>query len=124
MMTRGDVEEILRTISYKPGWYLDAHDDGHRVYLQVGVLPHASAAKCARTGEQPYPWKGGKHYLSKHMCRQEIVGMAYKAFKAAEEHELHEWFKYRGVAIFDPHLDPDKLVEFAGNPENRNTRDG
>lgn len=47
------------------------------------------------------------------MCRQEIVGTAFGLIRDAEEHETREWFRYRGASIFNPHLDPDVLVEVA-----------
>ena len=122
-MTIDDIYDILREVDYKPGWHIDimAEPDGGRPYLQVRIDERSAAAICARTGAIEI-WKGGKVYLSPHMCRQEIVGAAFGAFKSAEDHELREWFKYRGVAIYDPHLDPDKLVAFAADPANRNVR--
>ena len=47
------------------------------------------------------------------MCRQEVVGAAFSLIKDAEEHELREWFRYCGAAIFNPHLDPDALARLA-----------
>lgn len=59
------------------------------------------------------PWRSGKRYLSVHMCRQEVVGAVFGLIKDAEVHEIHEWFRYRGASIFNPHLDPDALAVLA-----------
>lgn len=121
-MTFGEMALVVLSVSYKPGWKLAlSTGDENRPYLQVYVQPPADAAQCARSG-QAIEWKGGKHYLSFHMCRQEIVGACFGAIEAAEKHEMREWFKYRGVAIYDPHLDPDKLVAFAADESNRSVR--
>jgi len=109
------------TFDYKhENWKLmifkDKANNGGRPYVQVyanGVDQH--------TGN-PMDWTGRKWYLSEHMCRNEIVRTAHKAFRAAMEHEVDEMFKYKGVAIYNPHLDPDKLVEFASKQENIDER--
>lgn len=111
------ISEITSKITYKPGWSIALHvegvfGNGDRPYIQVVVDETAEAALCPFSGKRE-GWKGGKKYLSYHMCRQEIVGAVLGAFKDAEMHEIHEWFKYKGRAIYNPHLDPDALAEFA-----------
>lgn len=56
------------------------------------------------------------------MCQQEIVGCVFSLIKAAEEHEMLEWFRYQGASIFNPHLNPDALAEVAKRKENFVTR--
>ena len=80
------VEEVLEQVTYKAGWDLyvgrdSAHGYDVKMYIQVSCPD----AICAVSGE-PMPYRGAKHYLSKHMCRQELVGKAYGAIKDAEEH--------------------------------------
>jgi hypothetical protein len=53
---------------------------------------------------------GRKWYVSSYATQGEIVQTALKAILTAEEHEVRERFKYKGVAIFGPHLDPNSLV--------------
>lgn len=65
---------------------------------------------CNVTGK-PLIWKSRKWQLSPHMTDGEIVQTALKACLTAAEHEIREKFKYRGVSIFDPHYDIEKLVE-------------
>ena len=63
-----------------------------------------------------------KWFISKHACRAEVVRTAWKAVVAAAEHEVSETFRYKGVAIHSPHLDPDALARLYKNekrPLNR-----
>lgn len=70
-----------------------------------------------------YKWKGldiangtrvplttRKYYISPHMLDVELVQTAFLCLKTTLEHELRESFKYKGVAIFGPHLDLDVLT--------------
>ena len=109
------VEELAATITYKPGWSIIVGEDGERLFLQVSVNAFAEASmdSVKRDGTRA-PWKGGKRYLSPHMCKQELVGVAFDLIKSAEMHEVHEWFRYKGRSIYNPHLDPDALAELAG----------
>lgn len=106
------IKDMVRKITYKPEWLLVVGDDGNRFYLQVAVTKNADAAVDAFSGKRA-AWRGSKRYVSPHMCDQELVGIAFDLFKAAELHEMHEWFKYRGRAIYCPHLSPDSLWEIA-----------
>lgn len=104
-MSPNDIWDIIWEITYKPGWkVLYFRRDN---YLQLEVKGTDSVT------HKPTTWKSGKRYLSKFMCRQEIVGIVFDMIKAAELHEVHEWFRYKGASIYNPHLDPDVLAEVA-----------
>lgn len=113
-MTNEDILGIISRITYKPGWHVLMGFDGARPFIQVEVdeTAEASMDSYKRDGSR-VPWKSGKRYLSPHMCRQEVVGAVFGAIKDAELHEVHEWFRYRGASIFNPHLDPDVLATVA-----------
>jgi hypothetical protein len=115
-------QKLLDAITYKPGWYIRTGIERGRMWLQVGVTEEAEISFDLVAGKK-VPWRGAKHYLSEHMCRNEIVSMAYHAIERAELHEVREWFRYRGKSIFNPHLDPDALVEVARYAKNFNTRE-
>lgn len=128
-MTFEEIETIVRRVSYKPGWYIRLGRDRaspswaeHRPFIQIEVTAESDASLSPITRERE-PWKSGKHYLSPHMCRQEIVGAVFGAIMAAEQHEIREWFRYRGASIYNPHLDPDALVLFARNRDNFDFRE-
>ncbi|QOE32133.1 hypothetical protein CPT_Paso_016 [Rhizobium phage Paso] len=126
MKTSGELIDLVRQCTYKPGWKLICgQDKGKRLYIQVEVTTEAEASM-ESTGPCKgirSPWKGGKHYLSLHMCRQEVVSACFAAFLAAEEHESREWFRYKGASIFNPHLDPDVLAEIARKKSSFNVRE-
>lgn len=123
MLTYPQMKEIVRQITYKPYWsvLLDL-DAEKRPFVQIFVGACSESSLSPITGQRE-AWKSGKHYLSPHMCRQEVVGTVFGAIRAAEEHETKEWFRYRGSAIFNPHLDPDALAEFARHLKNFDLRD-
>lgn len=98
------VEEVLRDIRYEDYSFVVVPKDS------VLLLQIVCTGTCNVTGE-PLKWKSRKWFLSPHMTRGEIVQTAFKAVMTALEHEARELFKYKDVAIFDPHYDIDKLVE-------------
>lgn len=116
-----EFESIILSITYKPGWYFRTGFEEGRMWVQVGVTEEAEISFDPIAGER-VPWRGAKHYLSPHMCRQEIVGTVFHAIERAELHEVHEWFRYRGRSIYNPHIDPDVLVGVAKYAKNFNTR--
>ena len=116
--TREEIINVLSFIDIPFGWNILTRNDGPEFYLQI----HNPAGKDNFSDEE-YPWKGRKWKLSVHMKNDEIVRTAKKALDAAIEHEVAEMFKYRGQAIFHPHLDVDKLANFVADPANISYRD-
>lgn len=101
--TEARFREILGNIEYdrhEGTWSLFLGRDDTRFYLQV---------KCSASVDGP--WSGRKWSLSPHMVTSEIVRTAYKAIIAAEEHEIAEKFRYRGAAIYGPHMFVDALAD-------------
>lgn len=128
-MTLEEMHNIVSQITYRPGWTIILGRDKaspswgkHRPFIQIEVSTESEASLSPFTGERE-AWKSGKHYLSHHMCRQEIVGAVFGAIKAAEEHEMKEWFRYKGASIYNPHLDPDALADLARYWKNFNVRE-
>lgn len=111
-----EVADIVDACTYKPGWRIYLRSDpvygreAMRHYLQIEVDATARAAVSSVAPHPVEPWKSGKRYISLHMCRQEIVGVIFDLIKGAEDHELREWFRYKGASIYNPHLDPDALA--------------
>ena len=118
-MTKDDFESILSNITLPfPTWKLLLRYDGERPYLQIEEKDGTDNV----TGE-PMSWRGRKWMLSRYMCVSEVVRTAHKAVMAASEHEINERFHYKGVAIFDPHLNVDILVETKDLQYRLDTRD-
>jgi hypothetical protein len=123
-MSPQEITKIVSSITYKPGWRFLIGQDGERQFIQASVSEESDLTlDPTRRSDQRTPWKSGKRYLSPHMCRQEIVGTVLGLIKDAETHEIHEWFRYRGAAIYNPHLDPDVLVEVARKKSSFNVRE-
>lgn len=124
-LSSAEMVEIINAVTYKPGWtiYASVEDDG-RVCGQVGVDETTEAALEAqkRDGTRE-PWKSGKKFISTWACRQEVVGAVFATIQDAESHEMREWFRYRGAAIYNPHLDPDVLVAIARKASSFNVRE-
>lgn len=113
-----EILDIIKQITYKPNWKISMFGYfGTGYYMQLEVENSIDTV----TGKV-VSWKSGKRYLSEHMCRQEIVGLAYGLIESAEIHEMREWFRYKGASIYNPHLDPDSLVEVAKKAANFNCR--
>jgi len=121
-MTDHEIADLISQITYKPGWTWIVGYDG-RLFVQASVSTDSDLTMdpTGKSAERT-PWKSGKRYLSPHMCRQEIIGAVFGLIQDAEMHEVREWFRYRGASIFNPHLDPDVLVEVARRKASFNCR--
>lgn len=115
-----DIRRIIADIDYKPHWFVNVYPGKSNVeaYIQLEVTIATDSVTGEKTG-----WKGAKRHVSEWMCRQEIVGMVYGMIEAAEIHEMREFFRYKGRSIYNPHIDPDALVELASKAENFNCRE-
>lgn len=103
MQTALSLSKILDLVTF-PGYRWLVHD-GERLYLQAAFL----APDC-HTGALAEQFTR-KWYISHEATRSEVVQTALKCVLTSVEHEARENFKYRGFAIFGPHLDCEKLVE-------------
>ena len=117
------LSDILGNIVLPYGWtgkvgINELADGRHQYYLQI----EDKNGVCNVTGK-PDPWRGRKWALSQFMTDGEIVNTIWKAAMTAAEHELREGFKYKGVTIYDPHYDPDALVDFMKTKGSRKWRD-
>lgn len=66
-----------------------------------------------------YSWqKGGKHYLSSHCIKDEIVNKAWKACFDFVIHEAREAFYYKEQTIYHPHFMVDDLATFVAESEH------
>lgn len=124
MMGEREIRALVGAITYKPGWEFIVGRDGARLFVQASVSVESDLTMDpTRRNPERTPWKSGKRHFSPFMCRQEIVGTVLGLIKDAEMHEVHEWFRYRGAAIYNPHLDPDALVAVARKRSSFNVRE-
>lgn len=87
-------------------FFSDYMDGGY--YIQVRFI-----APDNHTHELGLEQRGRKWYVSAHSTPNEVVQTCLKAVLTALEHEAREQFTYKGVSIFQPHMDLDALVEQA-----------
>lgn len=106
MLLQIDIHRILADVDIGRDGTIHVGKMGDGFYLQ-----HQYQGTCSITGKARH-CKGRKWYVSSHSCKSEIVQTALKAVITNAEHEAREKFKYRGKAIFGPHLNVDKLLEF------------
>ena len=115
-MTPLEMAVLLDRLVYKDWeFYIDTDEDVPWVQVRFTAPDHGTG--------QPARVYGRKWRLSLHMTPSEVVATALKAVLTAEEHEAREQFRYRGRAIFGPHLDVDALAEFAARKENLDLRE-
>lgn len=122
MITAANVMAVVVDCTYKEGWSIRLHGDLNDGSMFLQIVVSKEVGRCSVSGKA-VAWKGGKKYLSRFMCKQEIVGVVFAIIKAAEEHEMLEMFRYKGSSIFNPHLDPDVLAIVASKKASFVTRD-
>lgn len=109
-MILGELKAILADIKCEVGgtnWNIDAGNMGHGFYVQLRYVEAD-----IDTGN-PEDQHGRKWYVSSHSTKSEVVQTVLKACLTSAEHMIREHFTYRGVRIFGPHFDVDKLVQLA-----------
>lgn len=101
-MTKDEIQALMKEIHYRD-WRFVIFEGavGVAMYLQVQFETMYAGARTHHFGRK---WQ-----LSKHMTRSELVQTALMAVLAAEEHEARENFFYKGVSVFGPHIDVEKL---------------
>jgi hypothetical protein len=107
---------LFRDISYKDWKFHIGQDAVGLHFLQIRFT-----AFDAQSGAHQ-AWNGRKWRLSTHMTDSEIVQTALKAVLSAEEHEAREGFRFRGRAIFGPHINIEHLWHLVGKPDVLETR--
>lgn len=115
MMSVQQVIDIVDRIEF-PGheFYLGALTHNHagmptHLYIQLRF----NAPDSQGDGLVEREWHGRKWYVSLHSTEGEIIQTCLKAVITAMEHEAREKFTYKGVALFQPHINIEALVEAA-----------
>lgn len=111
-LTKAEIEVIVSDIGFND-WKFRVDESNGRVYVQIQFYD-----SCSITGE-PQLQKCRKWFLSEWMVKQEVVRTCWKAVEAAVVHEAQEQFKYKGRAIYGPHIDPDALWKVARQVDYR-----
>lgn len=97
---------VIARITYKHGFEVRIDtDDIWNVWFEICCW-----RPDAITGEMGWG-HGGHRYLRPEMTDSDIVRNVFAGFKAYEEHECREFFRYRGEQVFGPHMDLDDLAQ-------------
>lgn len=97
-MKLSGVRRIVNRITYKPGTEVVAHEPVKGV---ICVYVAANVYDSRTLG--PSEFRGRDFALASDAKTDEIIKSAFLALKTFEEHELMEFFKYKGKTVFDPH---------------------
>lgn len=113
-MSLVDLISILSYVYY-PGFEFAYGTMGEGYFVQVKFVAPDSRDKWDPVHGEPesVAWSGRKWYISRYSTRSEIVNTCFKAVITALEHEAREQFKYKGVSIYQPHMDVEVLREVA-----------
>jgi hypothetical protein len=97
---------VCDRITYKPSWKLEARQmkfDSGTAILKVRV---SFMSPCAVTGKSEIQVCATHTFHDVELDYMDVRSWCNKllwVFRQAEEHELREFFKLDGVAIYDPH---------------------
>lgn len=109
------LRQVQRDLTLPDGMWLRVSPRPEDRWLQVEAI----LADNLNPASPPASRTGRKWRLSVHMTKSELVRTIFMACLAFQEHELRERFRYRGMAIFGPHIDVDALAETAEAMDRR-----
>lgn len=104
-LTMGDINTMLAEIDYKQHRFMvDTTDGGFFIRTRC-------EEEDVRNGEITVQF-GRRWFISENASRGDVVRTAFKAIMTWEEHEVREYFLYKGQRIFDPHFDLDDYATY------------
>lgn len=113
-MTLTELSKLLKEDVQYENWIFRHGAMGDGFFVQVIFQARDTLSFTSASAQS-----GRKWYISTHATPAEIVQTCLKAVLTALEHEAREKFRYKDVAVFQPHLDLDTLVEHAGRKVQR-----
>lgn len=100
MLSATDVVSYLERVTYKPGWKIKAYQgsfEGIHIVIQAEVIDSYHP-------ESTVPLDIHSVLPPMHSLKEFVVWLSWRLGRI-ENHEMREWLKEDGVAIFDPHSD-------------------
>lgn len=103
---------LLLHVTYKPGWSVTAasidsagmYDSGILLRVQWPAMDVVTRQAIMLHHQCAYSWRDFVRMADGDIIRH-VVG---RAIYEAEMHEMHEWFKFRGYHVIDPHPEVNK----------------
>lgn len=107
------IRDLLSKFTYKPGWTFSIDHEkiwsrDSPYYDWCGIFIKASAPMDNLSGDGSkvlvHTSYGVDSEQAKNMKDEDIVQYIFwRTVWQLEEHEAHEWFKFDGACVFDPH---------------------
>jgi len=117
MLSLSQMKEVVEWTACEPYAVTLFRSDGG-LYMQVSaVTPDPVSGELTQR-------RGAKLQVSKYSTESELVQKALGAVLAFSEHEIREHFSYRGVHLFNPHIDVRAHMEIADRQVFRDEHEG
>lgn len=101
---------ILQEVDYKSNFYFEVEPTGMTDEFHLRAV---HSRKDSITGEDS-TGRSAAVVIPSHYTKDQIIRQAFRAVLSVEEHEARETFKYKGKAVFGPHISVDKLAIICG----------
>ena len=112
-MTLADVRAVVADCGY-PGYVFTVLVDGRGAWFLQALYDEPDSL----TGEPSVQYTR-RWFLSPEMGIGEVAQTVFKCVLTSTEHRTREFFRYRGRAVFGPHLDIGALWEIANATTRR-----
>lgn len=108
MITRKDLQEVLDSITYKPGYFFKIQSQPLGIILEAKFPDSDNPFKKVSVSS----YEGFPYNSLRGIDRDYIIDAAFRIAKRFENHEVEEWFKVNQKHHINPHPDgPEKTYE-------------
>lgn len=95
-------KEFFENFAYKPNWRFDLEDWGHELRLRIQMrVPNSRVSD--ESGVHPPTLVSKAVLLDSWMGEEYAKNYTRAVIQNMENHEIDEWFRYKGELPFDPH---------------------
>lgn len=99
-MTPRTLKRTVRGFRYKPGWRFSIDDSGDiEVTANVADTYHPSRKPL----DPPHAYVVVTPAKLARWSEADVLDRVADAVQRLENHEFGEWFRYKGVRVYDPH---------------------
>jgi|SRR5688572_20680571 len=104
-MSEHKLRHIVEGITYKTGWRLNC--DCCSLTGQLTIQWDWDAPDAEAVGETCVV-TGRRYIIEKYFTEGDVLRTIFDGIRAGEMHEAHEFFRYDGNKILDPHWEPSR----------------
>ena len=114
--TTEEIKEIIARCAFKDRHFVLLTPPNGELFLQLRYLEEDVESGVPE-------WQHGRKWrLSRFMTTSEIAQTAFKAVITSQEHVAREFFTYKGVNVYSPHYDVERLVELRSSEQSLDVR--